>query len=125
MLTDAQEEAGALRLEEGKLTAKDRADLLAAFRLWLGPREMRYPDIAQDLGNASQPIAGKLAGVLILLKAMNFSVTNLAGGRLGVESSKQEKRVLLIEYAFGLLYGVPADTPMPRLFTLGRARRGA
>jgi hypothetical protein len=108
MLTDGQVDAGSVRLTDGKLTNADQVDLLAIFRLWLGDRSHQYPGMASALANAVTPVADRLAGALVLLKAMGFSTTNLEGGRLGIKSSKREKRMLMVEYAFGLLFNLPS-----------------
>lgn len=113
MLTDAQIAAGTARLVNSRLGETDQVDLLSAFRVWLGLRAAAFPSLGEAIAGASPPIADKLAGALILLKEMNFSVTNLSGGRLGVESSKREKRELLIKYAFSLLYALPSESDYP------------
>lgn len=109
MLTDDEIAAGAARLAGGALTGGDRDDLLSAFRLWLSFRASAFGDMSERLTAARSPVAERLAGALILLKGMNFSVTDLSGGSLGVKSVKAEKRDLIIKYAFGLLYDLPAD----------------
>jgi hypothetical protein len=108
VLTDAQEVLGKARLvgddPHKRLKAGDVADLVSAFRVWLVDRAGEYPDMAARLAAAEDDIAAKLAGSLLLLKGMGFSVSNLTGGSLGISSVKQDKRSLIVRYAFGLLY---------------------
>jgi hypothetical protein len=110
VLTDAQEQQGKDRLEGAephkRLKSGDVADLLSAFRTWLVDRASEYPDMAARLASAEGEIAAKLAGALLLLKGMGFSTSSLTGGSLGIASNKQDKRSLIVRYAFGLLYNL-------------------
>jgi hypothetical protein len=107
MLTDAQQAAGALRLEgeaPKHLTASDVLDLAAALRLWLGSRASEFSDVETRLRASSGVKAEKLAGVLILLKGLGSATSFIRNGPAGFNDRKADQRILLHEFLFGLLY---------------------
>lgn len=114
MLTPAQITAGTARLVASQLSASDQETWLSLFRLYLTSAAAQFSTMETDLAAVTDTVtektASKLAGTLILIEAMGFSTSRLEGGRLGLYSSKNEKRSLLIRYAFSLLYEVP-DAP--------------
>lgn len=111
MLKAGEIAVGQARLENGKLTAGDVVDLLAIFRLWLGERAAEFSDLEQKLVAAVSPQAERLAGVLVLLQVQGFDMSELGGGGLPVAAKANDRRLLMVQYAFGLLYDNPGLGP--------------
>jgi hypothetical protein len=111
MLSDAEIELAANRLESGKLTAKDVDSLVSSFRTLLGPLEANYTleadlILLDDSAVGSPLKASKMAAILIRLINEDFGVDFIDGQ---LKSSDDDQRRLLLIYGFTLLYPLPIE----------------
>lgn len=117
MWTPTEISAGTARLSANKLTPSDRETILGVFRLYLKSLagDSGFSDLADRLMAAADDMSGnktasKLAATLILLEENGFNLSELKGGRSGLQTNKAGEMVLKIRLSLTLLgYVLPEE----------------
>lgn len=117
MITQSDIAAGTGRLQAAKLKADDRETLAAVFGIYL-KNLPGFSDLSNRLAaaedNADGKTASKLAAILIQLEESGFDLSELRGGRSGLQTN--EVGALDLKIRFGILL---LKYKLPESFTGG------
>ncbi len=114
MWTAAEIALGTSRIVGNKLSASDAETLLGVFKLYLKNLSAGFSDLAERLAAAQDTgtarTASKLAATLILLEENGFDLSELKGGRSGLQTNEVGAMILKIRLSLTLLgYDLPEE----------------
>lgn len=114
MLAQSEIAAGTTRIVAGKVTGDDQETLVAVYKLYLKNRFSMFPDLADRLAaavdNADGKTASKLAAILIILEQNGFNLSELRGGRSGLQTNQVGSLNLKIKFGLTILgYSLPEE----------------
>lgn len=116
MWTAAEISAGTARLAADKLTVSDQETLAGIFRLYLKSLAAGslFSDLNSRLAEAADAgggkTASKLAATLIMLEENGFDLSELKGGRSGLQTNEAGSKALKIRLSLTLLgYNLPEE----------------
>lgn len=114
MISQSEIATATVRLTANKIKPDDRESLLAVYKIYLKNRFSIFPDLAARLAaaedNAEGKTASKLVAILIQLEESGFDLSELRGGRSGLQTNEIGSLNFKIKFGLVLLgYALPEE----------------